>query len=107
MKALFNIVNVLAMIMVLLLGSVSVHAHDGGHSHAMDVLDVFETEDGVDFALDGHPSDGSTMHCGAPILGPQAVELSYTIASAKVVYPTETTADPLNLSSGGLRPPRR
>lgn len=95
------------MIMVLMLGAVPVHAQEGGHSHVVEADENAAADIQADLSPDSHPADDRSMHCGAPILGPEPVGLGCIVAVAEVTYPVRDTASPTDLSLKNLRPPRR
>lgn len=108
MKLICDIVNVLAMVMVLLLGAVSVHADEITHSHE---APVHLSEADFQFHPDARqgaqlPSDGA-IHCGAPILGPEPMTIGCSVRVASVSYFGQNAAKPLDLAIRDLRPPRR
>lgn len=108
MKLFCDIVNVLAMVMVLLLGAVSVHADEIRHSHAAAVhMSEGDTQFPPDAGQGTHLPGDAAIHCGAPILGPEPMTLGCSVRVASVSYFGEDAAKPLDLAIQNLRPPRR
>ncbi|MBJ3787028.1 hypothetical protein JEQ47_20085 [Devosia sp. MSA67] len=106
LKPLSCLVNMLALLMVLLLGAVSVHPEDARP------FDVATVEAAHNHSPSSHTSDHShlpgdaAVHCGAPILGIEPVSLSCQVKVASVVYFDQETDIPLSLAIEDLRPPR-
>lgn len=99
----------LAMVMVLLLGAVPVHADQTGHTHsaASLVSDISsETEHlSMQDAADRHGD--AAIHCGAPILGPDPISVPCSLTVGTVVYFAGDLPRPLAVGAQELRPPRR
>lgn len=106
LKSLFRLVNMLALVMVLMLGAVSVHADD------VDLADRVQAETTHSDSHGSHASDHShllgeaAVHCGAPILGIEPVSLSCPVQVSSVVYFAQETDIPMSLAIEDLRPPR-
>lgn len=99
----------LAMVMVLLLGAVSVHADQTEHVHhaASQVSDVSSEDEhpGMQDVADRHGD--AAIHCGAPILGPEPISVTCSLTVATVVYFAGDLPRPLGVAAQELRPPRR
>jgi hypothetical protein len=105
LKLVWHFVNLMALLMVLLLGAVSVHADEAGHAHGNLVhASVADTDSHADIAQQGHGD--AAIHCGAPILGPEPMTLGYSVRVAPMAYFDQDTAMPLELAVQDLRPPR-
>ncbi|QQR40076.1 hypothetical protein [Devosia rhizoryzae] len=105
MKLLCSIVNTTALIIVLLMGAISVHADEGarsGHTH-FEVADM--SSHGA--SEDDHPGSGETaIHCGAPILAAEPVSVHCALRADNVVYFGDDPVTELSLSVDASRPPR-
>jgi hypothetical protein len=109
LKLLRNIVSMLAMVMVLLLGAVPVHADQVDHvhqaasqaSHASLASEHLGLQDTADLHGD------AAIHCGAPILGPEPISVPCPMTVATVVYFAGDLPRPLGVAALELRPPRR
>lgn len=108
LKLFCTILNAIALLAVLLLGTVSAHAESVGHDH-LHVASASEVVAAADHA-DLQNSDSSpaepAMHCGAPILGPEPLRIDCAIRVIEVDFYPEVTPALSNSPSDNLRPPR-
>lgn len=108
LKLFRTVLNAIALLAVLLLGAVSVHGesvvHD--HRHSASALETPATPEHVDLQ-NGSPSPiEPAMHCGAAILGPEALRVECAVRVTTVdFYPHVTSALSASISQN-LRPPR-
>lgn len=107
LKLIRQIVSLLAVVMVLLLGAVSVHADETGHSHDVPVHISADSHSQADAVQPGHAHSDAVIHCGAPILTPAQIALGYSVRVASVAYYGQDASKPLDLAIQDLRPPRR
>ncbi|CAN7508427.1 hypothetical protein [Devosia sp. LjRoot3] len=107
MKLICNLLNMLAVVMVLLLGTVAAHAGSGEHQHTASVeTGIGHTAD-ESAVIKDHHQGGAAMHCGAPILGPETPSFDCTIHVATVAYPLVVVGNLQDFDFKDLRPPRR
>lgn len=102
-----NLVNLVAMVMVLLLGTVSVRAAADEHAQGWSIGSPVEDHGHSHEVLPDHHQGGAAMHCGAPILGPDPLVLDCRISVAGVSYSGLAAGIWTNLKFENLRPPRR
>ncbi len=108
LKLFRTVLNAIALLAVLLLGAISVHAESVGHDHthsagASEVAGELEHAD----LQDGGPSPlEPAMHCGAAILGPEGLRVDCALRVTAVdFYPYVGPALSYSISEN-LRPPR-
>lgn len=108
MKLLCTVLNAIALLTVLLLGTVSVHAESAGHDHRQIVgaSEMVAVADHADLQEDGPSPSDPAMHCGAPILGPEPLGFNCTVRVTQVDFYPEITPALSNSRSDNLRPPR-
>lgn len=108
MKLLCTVLNVIALLTVLILGTVSVHADSADHSHQKIVgaSELATVPDHVDLQDDSPSSSDPAMHCGAPILGPEPLGINCTVRVTQVDFYPEFMPVVSGSSSDNLRPPR-
>lgn len=108
MKLLCTVLNVIALLTVLILGTVSVHADSADHSHQKIVgaSELATVPDHVDLQDDSPSSSDPAMHCGAPILGAEPLRIDCAIRVTEVDFYPEVTPALSNSRSDNLRPPR-
>jgi hypothetical protein len=108
LKLLYTALNVIALLAVLLLGAVSVHAESVGHEHRniAGATEIIAVPDHAELK-DGGPSPADpAMHCGAAILGPESPLVDCAIRVTEVDFYPEATPTLSDSRSGNLRPPR-
>ena len=108
MKLLCTVLNAIALITVLLLGTVSVHAESDGHDHRQIVSasEMVAVVDRADLQEDGPSPSDPAMHCGAPILGSELLPINCTVRVTQVDFYPEVMPFVSGSISDNLRPPR-
>ena len=108
MKLVCTVLNAIALIAVLLLGTVSVHAESAGHSHPQiaEKSEMATVPDHDSLQDDSPSSSDPAMHCGAPILGPEPLRIDCAIRVTEVDFHPEVTPTLYDSLSDDLRPPR-
>lgn len=108
MKLFRTVLNAIALLAVLFVGAVSVHGESVGHDHrhTAGASEVAAAPDHVDLQHGGPSPIEPAMHCGAAILGPEAVRVEFALRVTAVdFYPDVTPAFSTSISEN-LRPPR-
>lgn len=108
LKLFRTVLNAIALLAVLLLGAVSVHAESVGHDHThiAGASEVAVALDHVDVQDGGTSPIEPAMHCGAAILGPEALRVDCALRVTAVdFYPHVAPALSISISEN-LRPPR-
>jgi hypothetical protein len=105
LKLLRNIISVLAVVMVLLLGAVTVQA-DHVHAAALPASDVSSGLEHLNAQDVGERHGDAAIHCGAPILGPEPIGIPCSLTVGAVVYFAGHLPRPLAVAAQELRPPR-
>lgn len=107
MKLFRTVLNGIALVAVLLLGAISVHAESVGHDHRhTGASEVASAPDHVDLQDSGPSPIEPAMHCGASILGPEVLCVDRALRVTAVdFYPHVGPALSTSISES-LRPPR-
>lgn len=108
MKLICTVLNAFALFAVLLLGAVSAHAESVSHNHGQ-ITAAFEmvgSTDHVDLQADSSSPSDPAMHCGAAILGLEALRVDGTFEVTKVNFYPEVLPVLNDSKSDNLRPPR-
>lgn len=108
MKLFCAVLNAFALLAVLLLGAVSAHAESVGHDHlhVAGSSGVVAAGDHADLQNSDSSPVEPAMHCGAAILGPEALRVDCAVrVTAADFYPDVTPALSDSISEN-LRPPR-
>lgn len=108
MKLLCTVLNAIALLAILLLGTVSAHAESAEHSHQQinQASEINAAPEHVDLQGDTRSPGDPQMHCGAPILGPEPLLINFAIWVSEVSFYPEVTPALSYPRSDNLRPPR-
>lgn len=108
MKLFRTILNAIALLAVLLLGSVSVHAESIGHEHlhVAGESKIVVAINHADLQDSGPSSVEPAMHCGAAILVPEVPPVYCAVRVTAVDFYPDVSPALFESSSDNLRPPR-
>lgn len=105
MKLIRSLINLFAMLMVLFVGALPLHAAEPGAPAP--VMEHTDHSPGLlPLEPHSHSHGDPAVHCGAPILAAEPVRLSCSPPSVAVVYVDPDGAAPFALANRKIRPPR-
>jgi hypothetical protein len=108
LKLFCTVLNVIALLAVLLIGAVSVHAESVGHEHphVAGAPEIVAAANHSDLQDDSRSPVEPAMHCGAAILGLEALRVDCAVRVTVVDFYPDLIPALSDSMFESLRPPR-